>query len=163
QNGLYGSTLVECRNDDGNHWTTTLCLITDADQRFEKEQNRAMRSGSRSFKVGQISVQIAVYVALTLLSRQSVIGQDHLQRPIALFLLLYFAAWASFLPASIAVLRTPEIYSVRLVLTVAFLLRLLLLPSNLIQESDVYRYVLDGQALLHRQNPYQYPPRTVEE
>jgi len=122
-----------------------------------------MRSGSRSFKVGLIIVQIAVYVALTLLSRQFVFGQDHLQRPIALFLLLYFAAWASFLPASIAVLRTPEIYSVRLVLTVAFLLRLLLLPSNLIQESDVYRYVLDGQALLHRQNPYQYPARTVEE
>jgi len=45
-----------------------------------------------------------------------------------------------------------------LVLGVAMVARGLLLDSNLIQSSDAYRYVLDGEAVLHGVNPYQHSP-----
>jgi len=43
-------------------------------------------------------------------------------------------------------------------LAVGGLVRLVLLPSSLIQENDVYRYVLDGQVLMAAQNPYRLSP-----
>ncbi len=45
-----------------------------------------------------------------------------------------------------------------LILAVGGLVRLVLLPSSLIQENDVYRYVLDGQVLMAAQNPYRLSP-----
>ena len=41
--------------------------------------------------------------------------------------------------------------------------RVILVPSNLIQENDVYRYVLDGQVLLNGENPYRYSPLLISE
>ena len=45
-----------------------------------------------------------------------------------------------------------------LILTVGILARMMLLPSSLIQENDVYRYVLDGQVLRAVGNPYAMAP-----
>ncbi len=94
------------------------------------------------------------------LSFSFIYGQGHEQRPILLFLGLYAVAWAAVL-----LLARPSRLSlgpgVGWILLVALLARLILLPSQLILENDVYRYVLDGQVVLSGENPYQYSPREL--
>ncbi len=100
----------------------------------------------------------------TLLSYQFEFGQGHADRPIIGFLGLFLLAWVSFL-AGIVLLarRDPGPKTLILIVVVGLLARVVLIPSNLIQENDVYRYVLDGQVLLHGANPYQYAPLVVSD
>ncbi len=103
---------------------------------------------------------LAAVGSWSLLSRSFVYGQGHADRPILLFLALFGAAWAVFAVAAVRILRgdRPRLSGI---LFVAVCARLLLLPSSLIQENDVYRYVLDGQVLLHGGNPYALAPLEV--
>jgi hypothetical protein len=96
----------------------------------------------------------------TLLSGQFVFGEGHAERPIPAFLAAYLLAWLLFV---LAVLwlnggRSPAIW---FLLLVSVLARLVLFPSGLIQENDVYRYVLDGNALIRGQNPFQWSPGEI--
>ena len=93
----------------------------------------------------------------TLLSGSFVYGESHEQRPIIEFLVSYGIVWAAFASAVFLVSRGRSA-PLWWILTVAFLARAILLPSNLIQENDVYRYVLDGKVLLHGENPFEYAP-----
>lgn len=94
----------------------------------------------------------------TWLSFAFVYGEGHPERPIIGFLLVYAVAWFAFFTASLLCSFGHQSPGLGLLLFVAVAARLLLLPSNLIQENDVYRYVLDGQVLLHGDNPYSYSP-----
>lgn len=99
----------------------------------------------------------------TYLSGHFQYGEGHAGRPILEVLLLYGTTWLGFV-VSFRLLKTGKGKSPLLfILGVGLLARVLVMPSNLIQENDVYRYVLDGQALLHGQNPYQYSPLVVRE
>ena len=92
----------------------------------------------------------------TLLSYQFEFGQGHADRPIIGFLGLFLLAWVSFLAGIVLLARKdPGPKTLILIVVVGLLARVVLIPSNLIQENDVYRYVLDGQVLLHGANPYQ--------
>lgn len=100
------------------------------------------------------------------LSHAFVFGLGHAERPIPLFLLLYgigsLATWAAFWQV---VKGRPQGNSrgrVGWIIGVALLARLFLFSSNLIQETDPYRYLWDGNAVLHSVNPYRYAPSQID-
>ena len=94
------------------------------------------------------------------ISPQFVFGERHAERPIWTFLTLYGIGWTGFAIAALALRRSIPVPLI-LVITVAVITRGLLLESNLVQASDVYRYVLDGQAVVNGVNPYRYAPAEV--
>ncbi|MFC1754667.1 hypothetical protein ACFL96_14925 [Thermoproteota archaeon] len=49
-----------------------------------------------------------------------------------------------------------------LIVLFGILFRLVLIPSELIHENDIYRYVWDGKVLLSGVNPYKYAPQQAE-
>jgi len=96
----------------------------------------------------------------TWLSRDFVYGEDHAQRPILEFLISYGVAWLSYL-WSVRRVTADRCGPTVWIIGVALAARLVLLPSGLIQENDVYRYVLDGQVLVHGGNPYEFAPQVL--
>ena len=104
---------------------------------------------------------LACLVGWTLLSRHFIYGQGHSDRPILSFLFLYGFAWLFFLAACYRVWRANGQVSLLPIVGIAILARAILFPSELIQENDAYRYVLDGQVLIHGGNPYEFSPREV--
>ena len=101
--------------------------------------------------------------AIAWLSRFFVYGTGHAERPIILFLILelvsfafYFAAieWVRRLPAESGSPRKTIFW----IILIGILGRLVFLPSNLIQETDPYRYIWDGQTVLAGENPYKHSP-----
>lgn len=93
----------------------------------------------------------------SLLSRSFIYGEGHAERPIIPFLTLYGLAWGVLAVAAWR-LSLGDRPRLAWIVVVALAARLLLLPSSLIQENDVYRYVLDGEVLLHGENPYRLSP-----
>lgn len=118
--------------------------------------DRTIRSSNRRW-CGVALALVCGALGWTLLSRFFVFGEGHAERPILLFLVSYLFVWIAFAAAAYGLARGGQ-PSIRLVLSAAVLARLVLIPSGLIQENDVYRYVLDGQVLLHGGNPYEYSP-----
>ncbi|MEE8347962.1 MAG: glycosyltransferase family 87 protein [Acidobacteriota bacterium] len=99
----------------------------------------------------------------TVLSSQFHYGQGHTERPIIPFLILYLLVWLT-CGAGYFMLRKSRGTGPWVLIVVAGLIaRAVLLPSNLIQENDVYRYVLDGQVLLDGSNPYRYSPLVISD
>ena len=96
--------------------------------------------------------------AWTWISFQFHYGEGHADRPILTFVLLYAGAWTGFFLACLQLRRGDQRAPLLLILATALVARFLLLPSGLIQENDVYRYVLDGQVLLAGENPYRQSP-----
>jgi alpha-1,6-mannosyltransferase len=92
------------------------------------------------------------------ISDRFVFGEGHAERPIGLFLILYGIGWIGFAMAAWLAWRGRAV-KLWLALGVAVIARVALLDSNLIQSSDVYRYVLDGSAVIHGVNPYAHAPR----
>lgn len=96
--------------------------------------------------------------AWTWISFQFRYGEGHADRPILTFVLLYACAWAGYFLGYRLLCRAERSAPLLLILGTALVARFLLLPSSLIQENDVYRYVLDGQVLLAGENPYRQSP-----
>ncbi len=97
---------------------------------------------------------------LTWISPRFIFGQGHAARPIPEMLVYYALMWLGFAFACYAVFRKRPVPIV-FVFVVALAARAILFPSNLIQENDVYRYVLDGQAVIHGINPFKHRPDDV--
>ena len=85
-------------------------------------------------------------------------GEGHADRPVLTFVLLYACAWTGFFLGYLQLRRGDRQAPLLLILATALVARVLLLTSGLIQENDVYRYVLDGQVLLAGENPYRQSP-----
>lgn len=96
--------------------------------------------------------------AWTWISFQFRYGEGHADRPILTFVLLYAGAWAGFFLGYLQLRRGERRAPLLLIVATALVARILLLTSGLIQENDVYRYVLDGQVLLAGENPYRQSP-----
>jgi len=105
---------------------------------------------------------LAFAVSLTWLSSQFVFGENHAQRPIATYTIIYIIGWMGFACACVLAYRSAAAPLFAIVL-VGLLTRCFLFPSSLVQENDCYRYVLDGQTLLHGVNPYAYSPEAIVE
>lgn len=117
-----------------------------------------------SMRVGALAL-CAFAIGASVLSRQFVFGLGHADRPIMPMLLLYVLAWIGFAFATLRVWRREASSSglVVWIVAVAVVARLLMASSSLIQENDCYRYVLDGEALLHGVNPFRFTPEEVVE
>jgi hypothetical protein len=114
--------------------------------------------------MGSIGVVLVIIHALTSqLSHQFIFGQDDQQRPIIHFLVLMGLAGVFYIGAIEIVRRNAVLFSSPMMLGIICLLalitRLVYVPSNLIQETDPYRYIWDGQAVIQGVNPYQYSPQ----
>ncbi len=107
------------------------------------------------------AVLLACTVGVSYLSQFFFYGTGHTQRPILLFLLLEMISFGAFFVAVEAVRRFDG--NLRWILFVGLACRVALLPSQLIQESDPYRYIWDGQMLLAGENPYCLAPGHVGE
>ena len=103
---------------------------------------------------------LASALCITLLSERFVYGEGHAERPIVLLVLVLAIGWVGYASASsLAVFRKSG--CVWWILGVGLVARCFLLPSNLVQENDCYRYVLDGEATVHGVNAYDYAPQDV--
>lgn len=107
-------------------------------------------------------VSTLLYAGMALLSRQFVYGEGHSQRPILAFLALFASVFLCYVIA-IRLLRCSSWRQadVRYVLGFAVLFRGLLLFSNPIQEDDFYRYLWDGNVVIHGLNPYGLAPSAI--
>ena len=97
-----------------------------------------------------------------LISDQFIYGHGHAERPIPLFFGLYLVGCVGFILGCFMLRcnqRTKNTYL--WILGIGIAARLSLLQSNLIQENDCYRYVLDGECILHLVNPYAYAPDEI--
>ena len=107
-------------------------------------------------------LSLTIYVAIYSLSKGFIYGQGHEERPIITFLILY---GISFLVYGVGIymvishrLRRSDLI---LIFVFSLLFRIVLIPSNLIQEDDIYRYLWDGKVLAHGVNPFAYSPGEV--
>lgn len=99
----------------------------------------------------------------TVLSASFVYGVAHSSRPILAFLGLYLIGWIGLCGAVVKLIRRPpRREAIVFVLAVGILARVILIPSELILEHDVYRYILDGQVLVHGGNPYEWTPEEID-
>lgn len=96
------------------------------------------------------------------LGPQFIFGEGHAERPLWTFLIFYAAGWCGLVLATTLLVRG-NVPPMAIILGVTMVARGLLLDSNLIQSNDSYRYVLDGETVLHGVNPYRYPPGQIAE
>lgn len=100
-------------------------------------------------------------IALMVLSRDFEWGVGQSERPILTVVLVMGIMGMGFLVSvGLSAWRRWHM-PLWLLLGVALLSRVALLPSNLIQESDCYRYVLDGMATINGVNPYRHAPERI--
>jgi len=111
-----------------------------------------------------ISASFVLFFALGVwvLGPQFTFGEGHAERPIWTFLFCYAVGWCGLALAGLLLWRD-ALPPMAIVIGVAVIGRGLMLDSNLIQSSDAYRYVLDGEAVLHGVNPYRHAPSEVVE
>ncbi len=119
----------------------------------ELKKNRLLQIGLISF---------LLYSGISYLSKYFIYGVGYTDRPIILFLLLYLILFLFYFLAIRLVLRLNEQNKdLKVILLFAVLFRLVLLPSNPIQEDDYYRYLWDGKVTRSGINPYKYTPDEV--
>tara|TARA_B100000315_G_scaffold42905_1_gene37793 strand:+ start:2073 stop:3482 length:1410 start_codon:yes stop_codon:yes gene_type:complete len=122
--------------------------------------NELKRNGL--LQIGLIS--FFLYFWISYLSRHFIYGVGYVDRPIILFLLLYLILFLFYFLAIYLVLRLNEqSKDLKIVLLFAILFRLVMLPSNPIQEDDYYRYLWDGKVTRNGINPYKYSPDEIRE
>lgn len=92
-----------------------------------------------------------------------VFGADHADRPIpemVLYLGIWFIAYFLALERIRRMSRSaPHKINFILVLGVSVFIRIVFFPPHLIQETDPYRYLWDGQAVMQGTNPYRLSPQ----
>ncbi|MBI4383621.1 MAG: hypothetical protein HY579_06265 [Nitrospinae bacterium] len=106
------------------------------------------------------TASLLLYLGMTALSRQFNWGQGYADRPILSYLALYFALFGLYAGAVAWVVRNPrDRPSFWVILLLGLLFRAVILPSQQIQEDDVYRYLWDGKVFANGINPYEYAPK----
>jgi len=110
------------------------------------------------------SISLAFYLAMWNLSLSFNWGEGYAQRPIIAYLVIYAALFVLYALGAVYVWRTGENKKTLWTLIVfGLLFRAAIMPSQQIQEDDVYRYLWDGKVFAHGINPYKYAPEQVEQ
>ncbi|MDP6736081.1 MAG: hypothetical protein QF732_06245, partial [Nitrospinaceae bacterium] len=121
-----------------------------------------MRSRAYLPSLGLLS--LILYFALTVLSKEFNWGEGYTDRPILEYLALYFSLFVLYALACIYVFKTPWSQATFWILVICGLLfRSATLPSQQIQEDDVYRYLWDGKVFAHGINPFEYAPEEIND
>ncbi|MFQ5444680.1 MAG: hypothetical protein ACE5EK_08700, partial [Nitrospinales bacterium] len=123
---------------------------------------RPMRLRAILITLGILS--ICCYVGMALLSRQFNWGEGYADRPILTYLGIYFTLFVLYALAVGLLWKYPlDRTAFWLIVIFGLLFRTALLPSQQIQEDDVYRYLWDGKVFAQGINPYEYSPKQVND
>jgi hypothetical protein len=106
---------------------------------------------------------LSIHAVNASLSHQFIFGQGYQQRPIITFVVLMGLAGVLYLIALEIIRKSDSMAShpmiIYFICMTALMMRLFYSSSGFIQETDPYRYVWDGQAIVQGVNPYQYSPQ----
>jgi len=107
---------------------------------------------------------LGINIKIVFLSQNFVFGVGHAERPIIEFLGYIFLGFLVYwlvleqLRGTQSGRRVGR-FGLAWILFIGILTRLVYFPSQLIQETDPYRYIWDGQMILTKQNPYSLSPQ----
>ena len=105
---------------------------------------------------------LLLYSFLTQLSRQFNWGEGYSERPLLTYLAVYFSLSILYGLTWFFVHKRPGDRGIFwMVIVFGLLFRVAILPSQQIQEDDVYRYLWDGKVFAQGINPFEYAPAEV--
>ena len=109
-------------------------------------------------------LSLTLYLGLTDLSKDFNWGEGYSKRPILEYLAIYFSLFFLYTLACLAVFKSNRSQKTFWTL-IAFglLFRFAMLPSQQIQEDDVYRYLWDGKVFAHEINPFKFAPEEINQ
>ena len=120
-----------------------------------------VRAGSMTFRL-LIALFMTLVLSIVYLSPQFAYGSDSSEKPILLFAGILAAAGCVYI---ILIRHFRSLQSSARLLTlifgIGFVLRIAMMFSTPILETDFYRYLWDGAVTAHGFNPYRYSPREV--
>ena len=105
-----------------------------------------------------------LYLVLTDLSKDFNWGEGYSKRPIVEYLVIYFSLFFLYTLACLSVFKS-NCSKKHFWTLIAFglLFRFTMLPSQQIQEDDVYRYLWDGKVFAHGINPFKFSPEEINQ
>ena len=109
-------------------------------------------------------LSLILYLGLTDLSKDFNWGEGYSKRPILEYLAIYFSLFFLYTLGCLSVFKSTWTQKTFWVL-IAFglLFRFAMLPSQQIQEDDVYRYLWDGKVFAHGINPFKFAPEEINQ
>ena len=109
-------------------------------------------------------LSLILYLGLTGLSKDFNWGEGYSERPILEYLAIYFSIFSLYTLACLSVFKSNWTQKTFWVL-IAFglLFRFAVLPSQQIQEDDVYRYLWDGKVFANGINPFKFAPEEINQ
>jgi hypothetical protein len=107
-------------------------------------------------------LSLVLYLVLIGLSKEFNWGEGYSERPILEYIAIYFSLFSLYTLACLYIFKSNWNQKTFWVL-VAFglLFRFAMLPSQQIQEDDVYRYLWDGKVFNHGINPFKFSPNEI--
>jgi hypothetical protein len=120
-----------------------------------------MRPRTHLILLGILS--IVLYLAMWHISYQFNWGEGYRDRPILIYLAIYFSLFASYAGAVWIIWKrtTDDSRLLWTLIVLGLLFRAAIMPAQQIQEDDVYRYLWDGKVFAHNINPYKFAPEEV--
>ena len=119
-----------------------------------------MRSRIYLITLGLLS--LVLYLVLIGLSKEFNWGEGYSERPILEYIAIYFSLFFLYIIACLHIFKSKRNQKVFWILVAfGFLFRLAMLPSQQIQEDDVYRYLWDGKVFNHGINPFKFSPNEI--
>ncbi len=107
-------------------------------------------------------ISFILYLWLTGLSKDFNWGEGYTERPILEYLAIYFSLFFLYTLACFIVFKSNRSKKIFWALAAfGLLFRFAILPSQQIQEDDVYRYLWDGKVLAHGINPFKFAPEEI--
>lgn len=109
-------------------------------------------------------LSLILYLGLTGLSKDFNWGEGYSERPILEYLAIYFSIFSLYTLACLSVFKSNWTQKTFWAL-IAFglLFRFAVLPSQQIQEDDVYRYLWDGKVFANGINPFKFAPEEINQ
>ncbi|MGY8762800.1 MAG: hypothetical protein ACKVLF_06355, partial [Nitrospinaceae bacterium] len=116
-----------------------------------------MRSRTYLTTLGLLS--LVLYLVLICLSKEFNWGEGYSERPILEYIAIYFSLFFLYILACLYIFKSNWNQKTFWTLVVfGLLFRSAMLPSQQIQEDDVYRYLWDGKVFNHGINPFKFSP-----
>ena len=117
---------------------------------------------SRVYLIALGLLSLILYLVLTDLSEEFNWGEGYSKRPILSYLFIYFSLFVLYALGCLYIFKS--IWNKKIFWTLVvfgLLFRCAILPSQQIQEDDVYRYLWDGKVFAHGVNPFKFAPEEI--